>query len=81
MTTPERIKQFLRRKQLAKLRDEIKRLTADQVKHERMSDRLMDERDKMRVMVQVFNACIELRRLPAKGGKCQEIIKRILKIP
>jgi hypothetical protein len=81
MTTPERIKRCLRRKQLAKLREEIKRLTADQIKHERMSDRFMCERDEMRVMVQVFNACIELRRLPSKGSECQEIIKRILKKP
>ncbi len=81
MTTPERIKRCLRRKQIAKLREEIKRLTADQFKHERMSDRLMDQCEEMRVMVQVFNACIELQRLPSKGSKCQEIIQRLLKKP
>jgi hypothetical protein len=81
MTTPERIKRCLRRKQIAKLRDEIKRLTADQIKHERMSDRLMDQCEEMRVMLHVFEACIKTQMLPSKGSECQEIIKRILKKP
>ena len=70
MTTPERIKRCLRRNQIAKLREEIKRLKAGQVNH-----------DDMRVMVQIFKGCIETRTLPRQDGQCHEIIKRLLKKP
>ena len=68
MTTPERIKRCLRRKQIAKLQGEIKRLKAGQINYE-----------EMRVMVQIFKGCIETRTLPRQDGQSHEIIQRILK--
>ena len=68
MTTPERIKRCLRRKQLAKLQGEIKRLKASQLNY-----------DDMRAMLQIFKGCIENRTIPRQDGQCHEIIQRILK--